>query len=86
MNYEVTDMETQHLFVSWKSKPPLEGINVWHVDGDISYEDGKFVFKIVNGSLVKIDPEQIVTIGITKTDEQMKEMIERAKKGGNTDA
>jgi len=82
----MNNMETQHLFVSWKSKPPLEGINVWHVDGDISYEDGKLVFKIVNGSLVKIDPEQIVTIGITKTDEQMKKMIERAKKGGNADA
>jgi hypothetical protein len=76
-------METQHLFVSWKSKPPLEGINVWHVDGDISYNDGKFVFKIANGSLVRIDPEQIVTIGITKTDEQMKEMVERAKRGVN---
>ena len=82
----MNDMETQHLFVSWKSKPPLEGINVWRVDGDISYEDGKLVFKIANGSLVKIDPEQIVTIGITKTDEQMKEMIERAKRGGNIDA
>lgn len=82
----MNDMETQHLFVSWKSKPPLEGINVWRVDGDISYEDGKLVFKIVNGSLVRIDPEQVVTIGITKTDEQMKEMIEKAKRGGNVDA
>lgn len=79
-------METQHLFVSWKSKPPLEGINVWHVDGDISYNDGKFVFKIVNGSLIKIDPEQIVTIGITKTDEQMKEMINKIKQEGDTNA
>lgn len=79
-------METQHLFVSWKSKPPLEGINVWHVDGDISYNDGKFVFKIVNGSLIKIDPEQIVTIGITKTDEQTKEMIEKIKQEGDTNA
>lgn len=81
----MNDMETQHLFVSWKSKPPLEGINVWHVDGDISYEDGKFVFKITNGSLVEVEPKQIVTIGITKTDEQMKEMIERVKRGGNED-
>lgn len=82
----MNDMEIQHPFVSWKSKPPLEGTNVWRVDGDISYKDGKLVFKIVNGSLVKIDPEQVVTIGITKTNEQMKEMIEKAKKGGNVDA
>ena len=79
-------METQHLFVSWKNKPPLEGTNVWRVDGDISYEDGKLVFKIVNGSVVRIDPEQVVTIGITKTDEQMMEMIKKAKRGGNADA
>ena len=79
-------METQHLFISWKNKPPLEGTNVWRVDGDISYEDGKLVFKIVNGSLVKINPEQVVTIEITKTDEQMMEMIKRAKRGGNVDA
>lgn len=80
---EMIKMETQHLFVSWKSKPPLKGINVWHIDGDISCEDGKFVFKIVNGSTVKIEPEQIVTIGITKTDEQMKEMIDNIKMEAN---
>ena len=82
----MNDMETQHLFVSWKSKPPLEGTNVWRVNGNIHYEDGKFVFKIANGSLVKIDPEQIVTIGITQTEEQLKEMIERVKNGGSVDA
>ena len=82
----MNNMETQHLFVSWKSKPPLEGTNVWRVNGNIHHEGGKFVFKIANGSLVKIDPEQIVTIGITQTGEQLKEMIEKAKRGGNVDA
>lgn len=75
-------METQHLVVAWKSKPPLEGTNVWRVIGDIEYKDGKFVFQIANGSVVKADPEQIERIWITKTDEQMKEMIEQAKQKG----
>ena len=75
----MTVMETQHLFVSWDSKPPLEGRNVWRVDGDIEYKDGKLVFRIVNGSLVKIDPEQLVRIGITKTKEQLAEMIDKIK-------
>ena len=69
-------MKIQHLYVSWKSKPPLEGINVYRVNGDIEYDNGKLVFTISNGSRVRIDPEQIVTIGITKTDEQLKEMID----------
>lgn len=63
-------MEMQHLYVSWKSKPPLEGINVYRVNGDIGYDNGKLVFTISNGSRVRIDPDQIVTIGITKTDGQ----------------
>ena len=72
-------MKMQHLYVSWKSKPPLEGINVYRVNGDIEYDNGKLVFTISNGSRVRIDPEQIVTIGITKTDEQLKEMIDEIK-------
>ena len=31
-------MKMQHLYVSWKSKPPLEGINVYRVNGDIEYD------------------------------------------------
>ena len=38
------------------------------------WRNGKLVFTITNGSRVRIDPEQIVTIGITKTDEQLKKM------------
>lgn len=72
-------MEKQHLYVSWRSKPPLEGINIYHVNGDIEYDNGKLVFTISNGSRVKIDPEQIVTIGITKTNEQLNEMIEEIR-------
>lgn len=79
-------METQHLFVCWKSKPPLEGINLWRVIGDVEHEDGKFVFQIANGSLVKVDPEQIMTIGISKTEEQMNEMIEGVKRKRDVDA
>ena len=79
-------METQHLYVSWKSKPPLEGINVWHVNGNIEYEEGKLVFTISNGSRVRIDPEQIVQIGITKTGEQLKQMIDAIKNKEGEDA
>jgi len=81
----VNSIEPQSLFVCWDSKPPLKGRNVWRVDGDITYEDGKLVFKIANGSLVKIDPEQIARIGITQTDVQMEEMIEGVKNGGSAD-
>ena len=79
-------METQHLFVVWDSKPPLEGRNIWRVDGNVEHKDGKFVFKIANGSIVKIDPEQIVRIGITNTDEQREKLIERMKQEGVNNA
>lgn len=52
------------LCITWKSKPPLEGVNCWGVKGDIDYIDGKLCFEISNGSHVKIDPEQLISISV----------------------
>lgn len=59
-------MGKYYLCISWKDNPPLDGINVWRVNGDIEYKDGKLVFQTVRGVNVDIDPDQLVSIGITE--------------------
>lgn len=58
--------EYGRLYVSWKDYPPSTAVNVWRVKDDIEYHDGKLVFQIENGSVVRINPDQIVRIGVTK--------------------
>ena len=67
-------MEDRHLVIAWKSIHPDNATNLWHVKGEITYENGKLVFQIANGSVVRIDPEQLVYIDITKTSEEMDQM------------
>ena len=72
-------MEEQYLFISWNSKPPIPGKNIWRVNGDIEFKDGKLVFQIANGSNVSINPEQLERIGITRTHHEMEAEIKAIK-------
>ena len=54
----------RYLIIVWKDRLPTGARNVWPVAGDITYEDGKLVFSIVNGSTVRIDPDQLLRIFI----------------------
>ena len=54
-----------HLYVTWMDKLPSQARNVWRVNGNIDFHDGKAIFQIANGSIVKIDVGQLRTIGIT---------------------
>ena len=72
-------MEDRQLVISWKDYPPISAINLWHVKGDIEYRDGKLVFEISNGSRVRINPDQLVRICLTKTEDEIQEEINRIK-------
>ena len=66
-------METEnHLFVVWRDRPPINAHNVYRVDGNIMFEDGKAKFKLKNGHKVVIDADQLFEIGISGTDERIK--------------
>lgn len=54
-----------YLYVAWDDKPPLESHNVWRCKSNIDFQNGKAIFEIANGSVVKIDVEQLTTIGMT---------------------
>ena len=58
-------METGKLYVAWKDKPPINSINIYRTSENITFEDGKAVFKITDGTVVRIDVSQLMTIGIT---------------------
>ena len=72
-------MEERHLYVFWKDNPPSKAMKVFRVVDSIDYEDGKFVFQIPNGSIVRIYPDQIIRIGISKDADECRSMIEKAK-------
>ena len=57
--------QTGKMYVAWKDKPPINAINVYRTTENIDFEDGKAVFKIANGTTVRIDANQLITIGIT---------------------
>jgi len=60
-------MSNNYLYVLWKDNMPSEAMNVYRVVGNIDYKDGKFCFKIPNGSYIKINAEQIITIGMSES-------------------
>lgn len=57
------------LVVCWKDKPPLpERTNVYRVEGDVTFADGKATFKIEQtGSLACVDIEQLERIFVVDT-------------------
>ena len=71
--------ERYSLAIVWKDYPPLNARNVWKVKGDITYEDGKLVFTILNGSKVRINPDQVERIFAVPTKEEIMEMIDEIK-------
>ena len=52
----------RHLYVSWE-----DGCfrRVFRVEDNISFENGKAIFKLSNGVVMRIDTAQLVTIGIS---------------------
>lgn len=57
------------LVVCWKDKPPLpERTNVYRVEGDVIFENGKAKFKIEQtGSVACVDVEQLERIFVVDT-------------------
>ena len=57
------------LVVCWKDKPPLPKMtNVYRVEGDVTFEDGKAKFKIEQtGSMTCVDAEQLKRIFVVET-------------------
>ena len=71
-------MSNQHLYVLWKDNLPSRATNVYRVEGNIDYDnnENKFIFKIPNGSVVRIKAEQIIQIGISGNVTQLNESQE----------
>lgn len=57
------------LVVCWKDKPPLpEKRNVYRVEGDVTFADGKATFKIEQtGSVACVDVKQLERIFVVET-------------------
>ena len=62
-------LNERYLYILWKDNLPSKSMNVYRVVGNIDYSDGKFVFKIPNGSIVSINADQIITIGLSEMKE-----------------
>ena len=58
-------MNKSHLYVLWKDNPPSKAMKVFRVVGNIDQEDGKCVFQIPDGGIVRIDAKQVIQIGIS---------------------
>lgn len=51
------------LYIVWKDK--WKGRNVYRVDGDINFEDGRVVFKKEDGGIVRVEFERVIRIAVT---------------------
>lgn len=61
---EITGANHVRIAVSWKDKPPLpETVNVYRIVGDVTFNNGKAVFKLERtGNTVEIDTDRLVRI------------------------
>ena len=58
----INHKDERHLYIVWEERFCRR---VFRVDGNIDFIDGKAIFKLKDGTTVRILIEQIVTIGIS---------------------